>query len=260
MTRDPTPPPVQGGEPWAPDGGTQPPPGWLPGLWRVRIDEPEGALDLVAVEPGRASWRLRAGGKEAVLASPLRAITGDEALNVLLSVGMGVAPERRALGLATDGRLAVAVRGGAEHGTLIARSGGQLVIERADEPLSLGAHDDLAELPILLWDGHPAPMAAGPVALRMAIGLAPDGRVVLARGAFSSGAPLARGLVRAGCTRALLLDRGVLASGFFDRSGSASPPRGAYAESVLYAIGAPLSPRAFRFDAARAVDPAARAK
>src|SRR5208283_1972401 len=34
VTRDLTPPPVSGGAPWTPDDGTQPPPRWLPGLWR----------------------------------------------------------------------------------------------------------------------------------------------------------------------------------------------------------------------------------
>jgi hypothetical protein len=82
----------------------------------------------------------------------------------------------------------------------------------------------------------------------------------LARGSFSSAAPLAEGLARAGCARALSLDRGLQATGFLDRSGTASPPRGRYVETTLYAIGRPLSPRAFRFDPVTTVDKTARPK
>jgi hypothetical protein len=242
------------------DGGTQPPPGWLPALWHSRLEVPEGSLDLVDIEPGRAAWRLRAGAKEAVLASPLREITGDDAQSVLLSVGMGIAPERRALGLATDGRLAVAVRGGAGAGALLLDDTGRLDIELADEVPPLGAHDDLVELPILIWDGRPTESQVGPVIMRAAIGVAPGGRVIVARGSFSSATPLAEGLARAGCARALSLDRGVQATGFLDRSGTASPPRGNYVETALYVIGRPLSPRAFRFDAVTPADQTARPK
>jgi hypothetical protein len=259
-TRDPTPPTVPGAAPWAADGGTQPPPGWLPALWHSRLEVPEGSLDLVDIEPGRAAWRLRAGAKEAVLASPLREITGDDAQSVLLSVGMGIAPERRALGLATDGRLAVAVRGGAGAGALLLDDTGRLDIELADEVPPLGAHDDLVELPILIWDGRPTESQVGPVIMRAAIGVAPGGRVIVARGSFSSATPLAEGLARAGCARALSLDRGVQATGFLDRSGTASPPRGNYVETALYVIGRPLSPRAFRFDAVTPADQTARPK
>jgi hypothetical protein len=259
-TRDLTPPTVPGAAPWAADGGTQPPPGWLPALWHSRLEVPEGSLDLVDIEPGRAAWRLRAGAKEAVLASPLREITGDEAQSVLLSVGMGIAPERRSLGLATDGRLAVAVRGGAGAGVLLLDNAGRLDIERADEVPPLGVHDDLVELPILIWDGRASESQVGPLAMRAAIGVAPGGRVIVARGTFSSAAPLAEGLARAGCTRALSLDRGVQATGFLDRSGTASPPRGKYVETTLYAIGRPLSPRAFRFDPVATVDQTVRPK
>jgi hypothetical protein len=247
-TRDPTPPPVPGAAPWTPDGGTQPPPRWLPALWRSRVDEPEGNVELLDIEPGRAVWRLRAGVKEAVLAAPLREIVGEEAQNVVLAAGMGVATDRRSMGFATDGRMAVAVRGGPDSGALVVRGDGQLAIERADEVAPLGAHDDLVELPIVLWEGRPVPAQGGPVVMRAAIGVAPGGRVVVARGSLSSPGPLGDDLARAGCTRAVALDRGIRGAGFVDRTGTSSPPRGRYDESVLFAIGTPLSPRAFRFD------------
>jgi hypothetical protein len=106
----------------------------------------------------------------------------------------------------------------------------------------------MLELPIVLWDGKPEAIAIGAVEPRAAIGWSPAGRVVLARSALSSAGPLADALARAGCTRALSLDRGVRVAPFLDRSGTANPPRGRYDESVLYAIAATLHPRGFRFE------------
>ena len=96
----------------------------------------------------------------------------------------------------------------------------------------------------------PAPARPQP---RAVLGKTPAGRSIVARGSFSSATPLARALAQAGCTRALVLDRGLHATGFLDRAGTASPPRARYDESVLYAIGSPLHPSGFRFDASTPV-------
>ena len=61
MVHDPTPPGVDGGTPWEPDGGSQPPPHWMPGVWSAHADVPQGSVELLDVEPGRATWRVRAG-------------------------------------------------------------------------------------------------------------------------------------------------------------------------------------------------------
>jgi hypothetical protein len=74
------------------------------------------------------------------------------------------------------------------------------------------------------------------------------GRVILARGVVTGAGALGEALARAGCTRAVALDRGARATAFLDRAGTDSPPRGRYDETVLYAIAAPLPPRAFRFE------------
>ncbi len=264
LAHDPTPPPVEGAAPWKPDGGAQPPPHWMPGLWSSVVaggpSNPDESVTLIDVEPGRATWRIRAGTKDAVAAAPLRDVGGDEAKHVVLAAGMGVAPDRRPLGLATDGRLAVALRGGADSGVVVVGGGGQLSLERADSAPVLGPHDDLAELPIVLWDGRPAAAKAGPVSLRAALGTTPTGRVILARATVSNSAPLADALARAGCTRAVLLDRGLRAGGLVDRAGTAAAPRSRYEESILYAVGSPLRPRAFRFEPVTLVAQAAKSK
>ncbi len=257
---DPRPPAVEGAAPWAPDGGTQPPPRWMAGLWTTRLAGEQGPpIELLDVEPGRATWRVRAGAKESPAATPLRELAGDETKRVLFAVGLGVAPERSPHGLATDGRLAVPVYGGAESGAIVVDAEGHMSMVRATDVQGVDSHGDMIELPILLWDGELKPIARGATILRAALGTTPAGRIVLARGASSSGASLAQALARAGCTRALALDRGTKASAFLDRAGTDSPPRGRYDESVLYTVATPLVPRAFRFDPAALVAQAPQA-
>jgi hypothetical protein len=248
--RDARPPAIDAASPWAPDAATQPPPRWMPGVWTTRFAGDAGPVELVDVEAGRATWRVRAGAREAPAATPLRELAGDETKRVLLAVGLGVAPEKSPHGFATDGRLAVTVQGGAESGAIVLDGEGHMAMVRAADGQSIDAHGDMVELPIVLWDGQLQPATPGEVALRAALGMTPGGRVVLARGTFSSDAPLAKALARAGCTRALALDRGLRATAFLDRAGTDSPPRARYDESVLYMVATALAPRAFRFDAA----------
>jgi hypothetical protein len=263
LAHEPAPPGVDGAGPWEPDSGLQPPPRWMPGLWHAAVETVETVearadahVDLLDVEQGRATWRIRAGTRESPAANPLRRLDGEEAGRVLVAVGAGIAPEGDPRGLATDGRLSVPAHGGADSGALVVSSAGDLAIVRAGDAEGVDAHADMLELPIALWDGKPATAGrAGPITERAAVGMTQSGRVVLARGSFASAAPLADALRRAGCTRALSLDRGARATGFLDRTGTPNPPRGQYDESVLYAIATPLKPRAFRFDPSTPVPP-----
>jgi len=255
MVHDPTPPGLDGGSPWEADGGAQPPPRWMPGVWTAHVDGPQGSVELVDVEPGRATWRERAGSAESPAATPLRDLESEEARRVLLAAGAGVALDKRPRGLATDGRLAVPLQGGPSSGALVVSSEGRLSMVRADDAPAVDAHGDLLELPIILWEGAATPVATGPVVMRSAIGITPSGRVLLARGSFGSPLPLAEALGRAGCTRALALDRGSRATGFVDRAGASKPPRARYDEAVVYAVASPMRPRGFRFDPATPVAP-----
>jgi hypothetical protein len=257
MVHDPTPPSLEGATPWVADGGAQPPPRWMPGLWKAQVGAPDGAdanpIEVLDVEPGRATWRVRAGAKDVPAAAPLRELEGDEAKRVLLAVGLGIAHERHPLGLATDGRLAAPVRGGTDDGVIGVGADGQLTIARADAAPAIGAHDDLVELPLALWEGKAVTLPLGPPFARAVLGTTVSGRVLVARGTAASAAPLTDALVRAGCTRAVLLDRGSHTPAFLDRAGTAQPPRARYDESVLYAVGSPLHPKGFRFDASAPV-------
>lgn len=248
LNRDAFPPEVAGASPWVADAGLQPPPQWLPGVWSAHAGATSGAVELMDLEPGRATWRIRAGSGDATAASPLREISGDESKRVLLAVGLGVAPDRKPLGFATDGHLAVALRGGESFGVLVVNGDGRMSISRADDAPALDAHGDLVELPLALWDGQRPAVGAGASARRAVLGITASGRILIARGEFSSVAPLVDVLSAAGCARAVVLDRGLRTTGFLDRAGTDRPPRGRYEQSVLYAIGAPLRPRGFRFD------------
>jgi hypothetical protein len=249
MVHDPTPPGLDAGSPWTADGGMQPPPQWFPGIWHAQLDVAQGPVELLDVEPDRATWRLRAGAKDAPASRPLRELVGDEAGAVVMAVTLGASGDKHALGLATDGKLAVSVHGGAEAGALSIGDDGHLTILRADDLPPLGQHADLAEVPLLVDEGKPVPTAGGGLQARAALGTTPGGRVLLARGTFASAAPLGDALLRAGCTRAAVLDRGLHASATVDRAGTSRPPLARYDETVLYAIAAPMHPRGFRFEA-----------
>jgi hypothetical protein len=253
MVHDPTPPPIDGAAPWGEDGGLQPPPSWMPGVWSSHIETPAGRVELLDVEPGRAAYRIRAGTGDATAAFPLRELEDKDAARVLLAVGTGVAPEKHPRGLATDGKLAVPTANDSEWGQLVATPDQGLSIATAQEHRQVGPNEDMMELPIVVWDGRPRPTPpSGSVQWRAALGVTSSGRVLLARGRLGSHAVLADILARAQCGRALALERGPGAIGRWDRrekSGALLQPR--TEESVVYVLGSPLAPRGVRMDSLR---------
>ncbi|MBV9948340.1 MAG: hypothetical protein JOZ69_15925, partial [Myxococcales bacterium] len=102
VLHDPTPPAPSGdalvAPGWHGDGGAQPPPHWFPGVWTAQLAGSAGPIELLDVEPGRATWRIRAGTKDAPASNPLRELSGEETKRVLLAVGAGIALERRPQG------------------------------------------------------------------------------------------------------------------------------------------------------------------
>ena len=247
MVHDSAPLAVQGASAWAPDGGTQPAPAWMPGVFSARAAE----IELLDVEPRRAAWRIRAGVREPDAktgASPARELSDDDAHKVVLALGLGVSHEKHPRGLATDGRLVLPISANAT-GALTTGADGALAILRASELGLIAAHSDAAELPLLVDDGKalPPPHEAHPAAVRAALGTTANGRVVIARGAASF-TSLADTLVRAGCVRAVALERGGTAMPTQHRAGTADPPRARYEETTLSAIAVPLKPRGFRFE------------
>ena len=273
LSHDGTPAPVDGAA-FHPDPGAQPPPAWAPAIWSTALQSKEGPIELTLVEAGRARFRMRAGMKEPDArtgASPGRELEGDDAHRVVMAIGLGHAVDKRLRGLATDGRLSYPMHGlessgerdaEARYAALMADADGGLSIVRAEDVTAIGAHVDLAELPLLLDDGAVVAEArrASTVLPRGALGLTPEGRVFVARGAFASDAPLVLALVRAGCRRAVSLDRGAHVAPVVARVGTSAPPRGRSDETSLYILSAPMKPRAFHFEAGATVAQAGHAR
>jgi hypothetical protein len=271
LLRDPM-PSSKSGVVWQVSQGAQPAPAWMPGLFGGRYDAPEGPVELLDVEPGRATFRVRAGLREPDAhtgAEPARELDADEAHRTLFAVGLGAASDRRLRGLATDGKQFLPESGGsadAPTARLVARRGEPVALnpvassQLAHDDETLAAHDDVVELPLILNGDTvlPAALARGAIGPRSALGITREGRVVFARGSFASHAPLATTLARIGCMRAVALDRGAHATALLDRAETAAQPRARYDQTVLYAIATPMKPRAFRFEPRAPLAQAAR--
>lgn len=265
---DPTPPAVEGAT-WSPDPGAQPAPAWMPGVWKTRSAD----VDLTVLEPGRATFRVRAGTKEPDLkAGGTRSheVAQDDAQRVLFALTLGVSTEKRPRGLVTDGRIALPVAEADSAAAVVASEDGQLEIVSAKEAFGApgGARSgltagkfDAVELPWLFDDEtkHAAshlPSGSRSVA---ALGTTKEGRLYLAR--TEAGADAASTALRkAGCTRAVVLDRGAGGHGVTFRTGTQNPPRARYDESTVYAMSKPLLPRGFKFESLHPVEPPAPKK
>jgi hypothetical protein len=253
MLHDPTPPAVQGVE-WEPDPGAQPAPAWMAGLWRGRV----GSVELLTIEPGRASFRARAGTKEGTGAKGGAApafgteLSEDDVHRVLFALSLGRSDAKRPRGLVTDGRVIAPQDGDASTAALVSSEEGVLSIVTGKDSSPPAPHGDSVELPLLLDDGAPTAAATAGHA-RAALGIAAGGRVTIARNGSSS--ELASALKQAGCLRAVLLDRGTGERGALFRTGTPTPPRSHYEDTTLYAMSKPLLPRGFRFEPTNPVEP-----
>lgn len=249
---DPTPPKVEGLE-WSPDPGVQPAPSWMAGLWRAS----SRGVDVLEIEPARASFRVRGGTKEPKEAAT--ELAADDAHRVLFALTLGTSEAKRHRGLATDGRMVMAMSGAERSAALVASEEGQLSIVPAKELGTVPAHADAVELPLLLDDGEVVPAPHGGRSrsgVDAALGTTPQGRVLVARATGQASADdLAALLKRAGCTRAVLVDRGAGTHGAVFRAGTPTQPRSRYEDSTLYAIARPLLPKGFRFEATSPVEP-----
>jgi hypothetical protein len=130
---------------------------------------------------------------------------------------------------------------------LVVSAEGQIAIVHTSELGAVAPHADASELPLLVDEGA---VLANDGRARAALGTTPSGRVLVARGALLDA--LGAALVRAGCTRAVVLDRG-LGDSPVHRTGTGDPPRATYDETTLSAIAVPLKPRGFRFEAETAL-------
>ncbi len=255
MVRDPAPKDASGIR-WKPDPGTQPPPSWLPGVYAARSKVGNLEIQLLAFEPGRIDLRLRAGAREPAMggsAERKHELDDKERFRVIAAINLGHTTEASRHGLAFSGKAALDLRG--TYATLVLSPGLQPRIEGPGKQPSLAPHEDAVQLPLLVEEGKLTQhaRAQGPMRERGALCVTPKGRVLVARGQHDSSDPLAALLVRTGCNRVVELDRGSQHPAFVHRPGTATPPLATYDTSVLYALGQPMLPHAFRWKAEGAV-------
>lgn len=247
--RDPTPPAPDGAKPWAPDAGAQPAPQWFPGVWSTTMAD---GVSLSVVAQGRASYRVRGGTREPQGASgeAVHELAEADGKRVLFALGLGLGSDKHPLGLATDGKIVHAPRGGSGHALLYTSEDGVLSLRSADELPKDAAHFDFAELPLAVHAGK----VVSERGTRAALGTTADGTVYIARSNAASKGTL-DALVAAGCLEAVELDRGAGDSTVWHRTGTPTPPHASYDATTLYAMGRPLVPRGFHFTPENPVPP-----
>jgi hypothetical protein len=248
MVRDAAPPKQEGIE-WKPDAGAQPPPAWMTGIFAAKLAIGSVDVDLTRFEKGHVALRVRAGSKEpGAWGSKGVKLSLDEkeAHEVLAAVGLGHTTDSTRYGLSFGGASPVQLR--TAYASLIANQRGEVRLVENGVP-ELAADEDAVQLPLLLKDGVLEPRARerGELRQRGALCLAPDGATVVAVTKHDSSDALATALMRAGCQDVVELDRGSHHPAFVQRAGGATPPMASYETSVLYALGRPMLPRAFRW-------------
>ncbi|MBE7484846.1 MAG: hypothetical protein HS104_33380 [Polyangiaceae bacterium] len=250
MVRDPVPTDPSGVR-WSPDGGLQPPPQWLPGVFKGKLKVGNLEVELASFEPGRVGYRVRAGSKEprqSNMAGHVE-LTGEDSQRVVAAIGLGHTTDAMRLGIAFAGTQALDPK--AAYATLVVSPGKPLAILAPGEVAKLDKDDESVQLPLLAENGKltDAALAHGPLRLRGALCALPSGRVLVATARHDSSDSLAAALLKIGCTRVVEIDRGSQHPAFVHRAGSETPPLASYETSVLYAVGRPMLPHAFRWKA-----------
>jgi hypothetical protein len=250
MVRDAA-PPQQPGIEWAPDGGAQPPPSWMTGIFSAKLAIGSVDVQLTRFEKGHVALRVRAGAKEpgAWGAKGVKLSLDDkEQHEVMAAIGLGHTTDSTRYGLSFAGASPIQLR--TAYATLVADARGELRLVESGSP-ELAADDDAVQLPLLVKGGEVEPRARdrGELRQRGALCLAPDGALVVAVARHDSSDAVATALTRAGCKDVVELDRGSHHPAFVHRAGGSAPPMASYETSVLYALGRPMLPRAFRWKA-----------
>ncbi len=256
---DPSPPELASAS-WEPDEGVQPAPSWLAGLWRAKKDD----IEVLDVEPARASFRLRAGVREpdsGAGATRAHELSGDDANKVLFALTLGTSEPKHLRGLVTDGKIALPMSSTAEaSAVLVASEEGEISIVQRDALGTIAPRVDAAELPLVVSEGEVIELPRAPRAPAV-LGITAQGRVYVARsGGHATAEDVATLLVSLGAVRAVLLDRGAGGHGALFRAGTQTPPRSRYDDTTLYAMAKPLAPRGFRFEPTSPVPPPQKKK
>jgi hypothetical protein len=252
MVRDPVPRDGAGLR-WTADGAQQPPPAWLPGIFKATLSVGTQPIELLGFDKGRVDFRVRAGTLEpSVVDAPPKQLelSSDDAHRVMAAIGLGHTTDATRYGLSFGSRPSLELRGA--YATLVVSKTRGPELHAPGQQPALAADEEAAQLPLLAEDGQLTPRARERGAMRQRAGLCitPAGRLVIAQTRHDSNDALTGALVRVGCKRVAELDRGSHHPAFVHRTGSSTPPVAGYETSVLYAIGRPMLPHAFRWKSA----------
>jgi hypothetical protein len=245
MMREPSP-----GKEWSADPGTQPAPSWSPGLWTSTTNE----VTLTSIDADRARYRIVAGTAEPdskTGSQPSYELDDESKKRVVMSISLGVAGDRHARGLVVAGKRALPIAEDESAVLMVDKDGAPSIVPSNDSALG-SPGIDATVLPSLMHAGAVGAHADLPFShktslVHAALGIAPDGHIVVARGEVASARPLAQALKSAGCTNAVLLDRGEEAHAMIRRAGTPTPPIARDRESTLFVLGVSMKPRAGHF-------------
>ncbi len=236
---------------WQKSEGAQPSPTWIPSIFRATRRLGELEIELVAFDPGRVDWLVRAGSDEPSASGARPKKIGLEAGlegRVVAAVGLGHTTDALRYGLVFDGQASLDLR--QTYATVVlAPSRAPRILSPGERP-ALVAGEDAVQLPLLADRGIIDPRASdrGGTRERGALCVTDAGRVLVALGRHDSSDPLASTLISEGCARVVGLDRGSRHPAFVNRAETQNSPLDRYDESVLYAVARPMTPHASRFE------------
>jgi hypothetical protein len=230
MLRDAT-PQVEGAA-WAADGGEQPAPAFMPAIYNGAPYGVKG-VSLTLFDAERIGWRLR-------LAAPRDGakVEGRD----WMTEPLGEADAHRVLA-------AIALGNPPAKGAALPRAGAGLSTDDSGALVLAPPGEGGASVPYVLMDGRvtPAGLEKHAARRRASLCIAGGGYVAIASSVADSDESNALVLGKLGCMRAVALDRGAHAPWTMDRAGTDAPPLTHYGQSVLYAVGKGMAPRAFRW-------------
>ncbi len=235
---------------WTADSGVQPPPAWLPGIFRGKLSIGSVEVELSSFERGRVNFHVRAGSKELLAPNapaPKSVLIGPDTERVLAAINLGHTTEATRYGIAFDGQASLPLRAG--YATLVIGKETPLSIQLPGRGIQLEPHEEAVQLPLLAEEGQLMPHARehGAMRLRSALCIAPGDRVIIGSVQHDSSDTLTSALLKVGCKRVLELDRGSSHPAFVHRTGTPTPPMASYETRVLYALGRPMLPHAQRW-------------
>ncbi|HEY2405733.1 MAG TPA: hypothetical protein VGI10_07015 [Polyangiaceae bacterium] len=249
MLRDTTPHDASGVE-WAADGGTQPPPAWMPGVYAGKLTLGSLTVDLLSFEQGHVAFEFRAGTREPAstnVPGVKTTLEDAEAHRVIAAIGLGHTTDSTRYGFQFGSVNGLPLRRG--YATLVLGNANAPRITPPGEVPTLTDDEEAVQLPLLVEDGKLEPRARerGEMRRRAALCVTPTNRVIVAQGTHDASDGIAAALIKIGCSRVVELDRGSHHPAFTHRAGSELPPVASYETSVLFALGRPMLPGAFRW-------------